>query len=296
MAAGYPAALYQHTGPKRSRDVNLARWNAYGDEIAAIEATLGLAPHTGYADVAARLAAIEAASRLLQGAFVNLRVQNNATTPNSKIDIAADQMTIEGQLVSGVALTLDLSGSGLGKMDTGSISGSQWYYGWLIYNPTTATVNGIASLATDKGGLVLPAGYTLARRVSAHYAAAAVLRKQLQQDHWVTLPDNSETQTLTTTANGVAYANTPTLVPPVARLAKLTIEAAVNNQSILLRSGGSAVTDPYTYHTAAKQTANSSVFFSGFTIVLDAARSLYGKTSVGNMSTAIGVTDYYDPI
>lgn len=63
-----------------------------------------------------------------------------------------------GYRVSNVAVSIDISTSGAGGLDTGTVAASTIYFKWLIYNPTTSTVAGLYSLSSTAP--VMPAGYT----------------------------------------------------------------------------------------------------------------------------------------
>jgi hypothetical protein len=91
----------------------------------------------------------------------------SATGTNANVTVTADAVMLE---VSGltytartVSLTISLAGSGANGLDTGSSAGSTWYSLWVIYNPTTATVAGLASLSATAP--TMPAGYTYKARV-----------------------------------------------------------------------------------------------------------------------------------
>ena len=178
--AGYPAILYQHIAAKRSRDLTILKWNTMGDELAATHAALGVNPHYGHATVAARLLTIEASLANLQGAMIDLQAFNNATTPNTKIDVACALLAIEGQLVSAVAVTIDATTTGAGgrQADLSLVVG--WWYVWVGYNPTTGVVAGLISTTSVRGSLNPPSGYTKWRRVGAAYYTGSVFYRFVQ--------------------------------------------------------------------------------------------------------------------
>lgn len=64
-------------------------------------------------------------------------------------------------------LTLDLSVSGAGGLDTGAEAIETWYHVWLIYNPTTETVSSLFSVSSTSP--TLPSGYTKKRRIGIWY-------------------------------------------------------------------------------------------------------------------------------
>src|SRR3990167_4711289 len=105
--------------------------------------------------------------------FKNLVVKNNVATPNTQMDIDADNVTVEtsggtAYRLSSVNLTINFSATGANALDTGAIAASTWYSVWVIYNPSTATTAGLGSLQATANATFLanlPAGYTAYARV-----------------------------------------------------------------------------------------------------------------------------------
>ena len=54
--------------------------------------------------------------------------------------------------------------TGANCVDVGMLAANSWYSLWVIYNPTTGTLAGLASLSATRAGLALPSGYTYAVR------------------------------------------------------------------------------------------------------------------------------------
>jgi hypothetical protein len=91
----------------------------------------------------------------------------SATGTDANVTVTADSAMLE---VSGltytarsVSLTINLAGSGANGLDTGTSAASTWYSLWVIYNPSTATVAGLASLSATAP--TMPAGYTYKARI-----------------------------------------------------------------------------------------------------------------------------------
>ena len=61
--------------------------------------------------------------------------------------------------------TIDITTSGVNGLDTGAEAGNTWYYVYLIWNPTTALVNGLLSASATAP--TLPSGYTKKRLIGA---------------------------------------------------------------------------------------------------------------------------------
>ena len=97
----------------------------------------------------------------------NLRVK---TTGRYSLAITADYITLYNSLGQGVvktipnAITANITGTSL---DTGYRALYNWYYVYVIWNPTNNRLD--VRLSLSETAPTLPAGYTFARRVSAVY-------------------------------------------------------------------------------------------------------------------------------
>jgi hypothetical protein len=91
----------------------------------------------------------------------NLVIKNNTGTPNSKMDITADEVvmkTSDGKalLASAVSLTADIGlGVAVNGLDAGVEGADTWYYLWVISNGSTTS----ALISTSATAPVLPTGY-----------------------------------------------------------------------------------------------------------------------------------------
>jgi hypothetical protein len=103
----------------------------------------------------------------IQGGFKNLKIStaDGGTAPV----VTADQVTVEnssGQFLrlSSLSVTMDFTSTGAGKLDTGSIATSTWYYIWAI-----AKDDGTQSClgSTSATSPTLPSGYTYKARIGA---------------------------------------------------------------------------------------------------------------------------------
>ncbi len=117
----------------------------------------------------------------VQGNFKNLRVFNVATvfgdtapsTPNSQIKIAADEVVLEdgsgnSTRSASVACTIDFTTNGAGGLDTSSLAAGNWYFMFVIFNPSTNATSCLGSLQSSIGSVTLPSGYTFAARVGGN--------------------------------------------------------------------------------------------------------------------------------
>src|SRR5439155_4311770 len=104
----------------------------------------------------------------IAGGFKNLVIANNVGTPNTKIDVTADAVTVEttagvAYRLNSVSVTIDAGTTGANALDTGAIAASTWYSVWAIYNPATDTVAGLVS--TSVTSPTMPSGYTAKARL-----------------------------------------------------------------------------------------------------------------------------------
>lgn len=98
---------------------------------------------------------------------LNLVVSNNATNPNFQVDVDADELAVEGVLLSSVNLTADITASGADGLDTGTEAASTWYSIWVISN-SDGTLSA-SLLSTSSSTPTLPGSYTRKRRVGWVY-------------------------------------------------------------------------------------------------------------------------------
>lgn len=156
----------------------------------------------------------------------NLVVQNNTTTPNSKIDMSADVVYAEtsNHIVfrgDNFAVTINAGIVGADGLDASGLANSLYYYGYAIYNPTTNDWRGL--LSTSATAPALPSGYTAKQLISTHRTnGSSQLLRTMQKGKWVqytvkasgttiTLPSLGTTASATLAAIAVAAA-----VPPIA--------------------------------------------------------------------------------
>lgn len=114
------------------------------------------------------------ANAVVRGAAANLRA---STTGLSAIAvITADEFCVKGvsgsTLLPAVNVTVNLANAGANGLDTGALAGSLFYYFYIIFNPTSGVVAGLASLNASVPAL-LPAGFTQYGRVGGNRTQAA---------------------------------------------------------------------------------------------------------------------------
>lgn len=101
--------------------------------------------------------------------YQNLIIKRNTTNPNYQVDIDADYITIEGYKFDSIDLTVDITVSGEGGLDTGSESNDAHYYIWVIGNLSDTTASSLLSIQYPGSGTspILPDGYTIKEFVGA---------------------------------------------------------------------------------------------------------------------------------
>lgn len=102
----------------------------------------------------------------LSGAFKNLKIVTTGVGVQTAT-LTADELGLSDSdgntcRVLGVNQTVNVSTSGAGGLDTGSLAASTWYALWVIYNPSAGTVALMASLSATAP--TMPSGYTFKAR------------------------------------------------------------------------------------------------------------------------------------
>ena len=95
----------------------------------------------------------------------NLKVSNNATTPNTKIDVSLGECrdsTDTNDIVVTAAGTIDASINGVDGLDTGSLAASTWYYVYAI-GSSLNVAQPARLLSASATAPNLPAGYDVFR-------------------------------------------------------------------------------------------------------------------------------------
>jgi hypothetical protein len=99
----------------------------------------------------------------------NIAARTNSGTPNTKLDITADQIVLQdaggnSYTANTVSGTIDFGTTGANGLDTSTQASSTWYYGYVIAKPDgTVAVLGSTSATAP----TMPAGYTFKALVTA---------------------------------------------------------------------------------------------------------------------------------
>jgi len=169
----------------------------------------------------------------------NIAARTNSATPNSKIDITADELLLKDSnslafLASTVSVTIDMATSGANGLDTGAEAGNTWYYGWVIAK-TDGTVAGLASASATAP--TMPSGYTfkaLATAVRNDGSSNFIKYRQQGATAWYEAKQSILAAGTATAETAVA---TSTFVPPVAELAVLYCYLNMNSTAGGFASG-----------------------------------------------------------
>ena len=108
-------------------------------------------------------------SRVPSASGRNIAARTNATTPNSKVDITADELIVRdsngnSMMLSAVSQTIDITVAGAGGLDTGMEASGTWYYGHIIAK-ADGTVSALLSVSATAP--TMPSGYTFKALVTA---------------------------------------------------------------------------------------------------------------------------------
>jgi hypothetical protein len=192
---------------------------AAGDEAIFVEYATGDWRCVSYTRASGE--ALVSSSASIIGDSKNLIITNNSGTPNSQVDIDADEIILKDSsgrayLAEAVNLTVDITASGANGLDTGTEANSTWYYLWVIYNPTTDTVASLISLSATAP--TLPTDYTYKALIGAIYNGSGGnfnLIRQVGNQVFI-----SRT-TISQSVPGTTYASISlaTIVPPNAKSA-----------------------------------------------------------------------------
>lgn len=99
--------------------------------------------------------------RSMIGGANALVITNNSGTPNTQVDVNADDAFLVNTSGNGIRtgtvdLTINAGTTGANGLDTGSLGNSLWYYIWLISNGVTTA----ALLSLSATAPAMPSGYT----------------------------------------------------------------------------------------------------------------------------------------
>lgn len=182
------------------------------------------------------------------GSSRNLLILNNVITPNSKVDISADEVVLKNSdndpfVATGVVVAANMATSGANGLDTGSEAASTWYYVYLIYNGTTVA----SLLSTSNGAPTLPSGYTYSALVGVvRNDGSSNFLAFYQQDREIFINEavvftGKTGATSWTAISGADLTAFQGLVPPIAKMAWGNAGASGNDGGIALGADANAL-------------------------------------------------------
>lgn len=95
----------------------------------------------------------------------SLPVINNATTPNTKIDVGTGvcrDSTDTYDMINAASVTINAAANGLNGLDTGTFAASKLYYVHLVSDPVSANTTG-AMISLSATAPLMPFGYSAFR-------------------------------------------------------------------------------------------------------------------------------------
>ncbi len=210
----------------------------------------------------------------------------------SRVAITADEVVLknssnESYLARNVATYADIAtGTGAGTLDTGAEAANTHYAVFLIYNPSTGTLNGLFSLSATAP--TMPAGYTFKAFLGwvRNDSGSDFIRfKQHDRECWV-CPVEAYSGAGT---NGVATALTiNTIVPTTAVRVMGDIYTTSNNPLRALLTPGIGVGENYGQlnlsvpSTTAVGAAGVEYASAEFSMPLRTSQTLYWQTTSNN--------------
>lgn len=233
-----------------------------------------------------------------------LLVTNNTGTPNTNIDISADQALLLASgpvpiYVASAAVTINTTTTGANGLDTGSRASSTWYNMFLISNGSVTA--GLASLSATTP--TLPSGYIYSVRVGAMRTDGSgnFLRTRQMGAHTEYTTGGISMVTGSNSAwTAIAVGN---YVPPTATQIKgimsaismgnnTTVSVAPSN-SYPTGSVGNAATTPWSI-TNSTGAANGLSAQMTFEMILQTTNIYYGSTA--GSATAISALGWTDKV
>jgi hypothetical protein len=175
---------------------------------------------------------------------VGLKITNDASFPNSKVNVTADQVVMTsatGAVISRASINVPVNFSlnGAGALDTGSFASSTWYNVWVIDNGIAASALGSLSATAP----TMPSAYSYKCRLGAvrtdgstnllrTFQTGAITQYQLVASSNTTIPPviaNGTAGTISTTSPTLVTASITSFVPPTAT--DISINVASNYQN-----------------------------------------------------------------
>lgn len=247
------------------------------------------------------------------GRVQGLTINNNSSTPNTKIDIGGAYTVLSTtggtpKFLSSVAVTIDLTTTGANGMDTGARPTSGWVYCYIINNGSATA--GLATATSPTAGLPspFPGGYSNFTYVGAMFCDGSqnLLRSKQKggaASYTVVAATNTAAMPIMSTGGAGNPTSGPTFIPiTITSFVPLT---AGKIRVVLMESGSSAtvivapntsygisVANPPFLALSTSAAVNGVSAVAG-EMVLEAATIQWAASSSGASIAASGWEDYY---
>ena len=224
----------------------------------------------------------------------NLVVTPNAGAPATKTDVSAALLSVQGVVLSSIAVTGDISASGANGLDTGAPANNTWYAAHVITNAAGTLTAFLYSLSPTAP--TLPVGYTLFRRVGwVRRDGSGNLRQFTCTGNWTYYKAPSTSSSPTGTTSFAAD------LPPTSVLAQFfaafqgTVGGAQNWGSLKFTTTG----DAFAVDVVSSGTMTASVSRSSSVFQFRTNSSQQIDVSTDNLGSApwtVSPLAYYDPV
>ena len=205
-------------------------------------------------------------SRGLAGAYKNLLIKNNTTTPDSILDVSADSITVSDTnntfVLDNVSLSPNISTSGVNGLDTGSVAANTWYYIWVVFNPNAAAsaTNPGVVFSMSNTSPTMPSGYTYKARVGAQRTDTSSDFYRVQQTNdraaYVVTAGTNTAATRLIASGTVGDVSTPTWVAQAVDNFVPAIATAITTTLVMYTDGYASMVAPNNRYGAYSNTSN----------------------------------------
>lgn len=223
----------------------------------------------------------------------NLLVRPNLGAPQTKVDVNADLLSVQGVSLTGVAVSANILATGVNGRDGGTLQNNTWYAVHVISDNAGATVASLLSVSGTNP--TLPAGYTKFRRVGWIVIGGSGSITQFQtQGDWTYFIDATQFSYPLDHNGTYSFAKA---VPPTSHLVAFTsqIGSWIGVTGILtMKVTGTA--QPATWVAGTYNSGNSiNIGYAQFTFPTDPNQQI-DMTIAGNYNGPMIVCGYYDPL
>lgn len=238
-----------------------------------------------------------------------LVIKNNATTPDTKIDISAGLVFLSSSsgsaFFSSASLTINATTTGVDGLDTGSLAANQEYYVFLISDGTN--IKSLLSLSATSP--TMPAGYTMAQRFGAFKTDGSskfyrVIQNGNRAQYAVTAATNTASMWMLNNAN-TGSISTPTYtafqVTGAGKAAPATATAVNVILTAIAGAGGSTMVAPNSAYGASTSLTNpapmvvTSIAASQSRVMILESNSIYIASNNATLS-AVLISGWVDSV